>query len=265
MHTKSIRTPILAFPRWRGGRKQTPDPVAHGLPRCLGLLLSLSLFAACEADAPPRLAPPHLAFSSTAHDFGRVPQGVPVEHDFAFTNDGGTPLTVAQLRVACDSEAAVVGASDVPPGGRGTVHARFDTSAAPGPQRRTVTVYSNDPTQRAVLLTLTGTVALDAAADPPSVYLGPVPPGAARLREVALRAGSDGLRFVGASSAAPQLSVGVIDGADGRALTIGTAADAPPGAFTAVVRVHTTSPTRPLIEVPVAGIVDASAVVKKSE
>ena len=221
----------------------------------LSFALALLLLVGCAGEPPAPVAPPHLAFAATAHDFGRVPQGAAVEHEFAFVNDGGATLSVTDLRTACDSEATLVGPGDLPPGGHGAVRARFDTNAAPGPQRRTVTVYSNDPTQRAVLLTLTGTVALEAAADPARVYLGPVPPGAERLREVALRAGNDALRFVGASSGAPQLSVRVVDGSDGRMLVIGTAADAPPGPFTAVVRVHTTSPSRPTVEVPVAGIV----------
>ena len=219
----------------------------------------LVLLAACTGGEVPQVAPPHLAFAVTAHDFGRLPQGVPIEHSFPFRNDGGATLSVTQLRVACDCAATLEGAGDLPPGGAGAVRARCDTTAAPGAQRRTVTVYSNDPTQRAVLLTLTGTVALEAAADPPRVFLGPVPPGIARLREVALRAGNDALRFVGASTDAAQLTVRVIDGAAGRALAIGTAADAAPGPFTATVRVHTTSPTRPVVEVPVAGLIDANA------
>lgn len=213
---------------------------------------------ACEPAAPPS-APPQLRFAATEYDFGRVPQGAPIEHVFPFDNPGGATLSISQLRTACDCEATLTGGADVAPGGRAAVRLRCTTDAAPGAQRRTVTVYSNDPTQRAVLLALTGTVALEAAADPPRVYLGPVPAGAARLREVALRAGHDALRFVGASSGAPQLAVHLADGRSGRVLVIGTAAGAPPGPFTAVVRVHTTSPARPAVEIPVAGIITDAA------
>ncbi|MDX2165927.1 MAG: DUF1573 domain-containing protein [Deltaproteobacteria bacterium] len=215
------------------------------------------MLASCGRDSAPPAAPPHLAFAATAHDFGRVPQGTAVEHEFPFVNDGGATLSITELRVACDAAAVLVGPGEVPPGGRGAVRARFDTAAAPGAQQRTVTVYSNDPTQRAVLLTLAGSVALDAAAEPAQVYLGTVPPGAELAQSVALRAGNDAVRFLGASSAAPQLAVRLADAADGRALLIGTVAGAAPGPFTAVVRVHTTSPTRPLLEVPVAGIIAA--------
>jgi hypothetical protein len=227
--------------------------VVHGVP------LLLVLLGSCARDGAPPVAPPRLAFDAPSYDFGRVPQGAPVEHDFAFGNDGGAPLSVTELRVACDATATLVGPAEVPPGGRGTVRARFDTAAAPGAQRRTITVYSNDPQQRAVLLTLTGTVALEAAAEPPQVFLGTIPAGVEAVRTVALRAGNDGLRFLGASSGAPQLAVRVADGADGRALVIGTTPDAAPGPFTAVVRVHTTSPLRPMLDVPVAGIIAPAA------
>lgn len=229
-----------------------PPPFARRAS--LGLLAATCL-TACGADSVPPSAPPRLRVAEPTYDFGRVPQGVPIEHSFGFRNDGGAPLTIRALRSACNCEAVLDGPSDVPPGANGAVRARCATDAEVGPQRRTVTVYSNDPAAPAVLLALTGTVALEAIADPAIVYLGTVPPGVADLRQVALRAGSDSLRFVGARSAAPQLSVRVIDGADGRALAIGTAPDAVPGPFDAIVHVHTTAPTRPVIDVRVAGII----------
>lgn len=165
-----------------------------------------------------------------------------------------------ELRTGCDCSAALVGPRDVPPGGSGLVQARCATDANAGPQRYTVTVYSNDPEAPAVVLALTGTVAVTAAAEPARVYLGIVAPGVGAAQQVALRAGSDALRFVGASTDAPQLTVRIGDGpAGGRILVIGTAPAAPTGPFQAVVRVHTTDPTRPFIGVPVAGIIDADA------
>jgi hypothetical protein len=224
--------------------------------RTIGALLA-ALAAACGREAPPPSAPPRLVFAATAHDAGPLPQGAPIEHAFTFRNDGGAPLTIIQLRPGPGCEAILAGGSDIAPGGAGTIRSRCETADWPGPQRRTVTVYSNDPQQRAAVLLLTGTVALEAAAEPARVYLGPVPRGAAALRRVALRSGNDGVRFTAANTTAAQLTVRVVDVDGGRALLLGTAATAAPGPFATVVRVHTTSPARPFVDVPVAGIIVA--------
>lgn len=221
------------------------------------LLVALAL-AGC-GGAPEPAAPPHLVVSEATYDFGQVPQGVPVEHAFTLRNDGGAPLTLIDLRTGCDCTATRDGARDLPPGGAASLHLRCETSATPGPQRRTVTVTSNDPEQRAVVLALTGTVALVAAADPARVYLGPVAPGTIAARTVALRAGDDATRFVAAEGGAPELQPRLVDVGGGRALRLDVAADAPLGPFQTVVRVRTTNPARPVVELPVAGTIAAPA------
>jgi uncharacterized protein DUF1573 len=219
-----------------------------------------------DAGGPPPL-PPRLTFGETSYDFGRAAQGVPVEHRFVFTNDGGTDLTIINLRAACDCEAAVVDTHDIAPHGAGAVRARFDTDAVYGAQRRTITVYSNDPAQRAVVLTLTGEVLLDVAPEPAQVYLGVVPPSAPLLHAVAVHTGSEAVHLGAPESDAPQLIVQLDAATDGTAaatLAIGTAGDARPGPFSAIVRVPTTSPRHPLLRIPVAGIIAADAPVPRS-
>lgn len=228
-----------------------------------GRLAVALLLAACgDVDETPR-PPPQLAFAETAYDFGRVAQGTAVEHRFDFINDGGAELTIINLRAACDCDATLDGGHDVAPRATGAVLGRFATDAVYGPQRWTITVYSNDPAQPAVMLTVSGEVLLDVAADPPQVYLGVVPPGVPSLREVALRSGSAAVSIGAPQSAAPQLALRLYDSADGTGaaaiLAIGTAAAAPPGPFSTVVQLPTSSPTHPMLRVAVAGIIDAAA------
>lgn len=228
--------------------------------RCLAALAVTALTGGCEppAEAPP---PPRLVFSETEYDFGRVSQGSAVEHRFVFRNEGGTPLSVIKLRTACDCEATLVG-DEVQPDAVGVVVARCDLDAVYGPQRRTVTVFSNDPAQRAVMLVLRGAVLLEAAADPPQVYLGKVPSGAPRVGAVVLRRGSEGVHFGKPRTDAPQLTAKLTEAGDGTGtvwLTFGTAPGTPPGPFTAQVRVPTSSARHPAIVLPVAGIVTLDA------
>ncbi|MBX3028340.1 DUF1573 domain-containing protein [bacterium] len=222
-----------------------------------GGIVLVSLLVAC-GRAPEPVTPPRLTVAETAYDFGQVQQGTPVEHTFDLGNGGGAPLTLIDLRTACDCTAAIDGPRDLAPGAHAAVRLRCDTSAAPGPQRRTVTVYSNDPERRALLLALTGTVALVAAADPPRVYLGPVAAGSGAVRVVALRAGNDGVRFLAVEGGGPQLRPHLENGDGGRTLVLDTAPTAPPGPFQTAVRVLTSSPARPVIEIPIAGTIDAA-------
>lgn len=198
-----------------------------------------------------------MAVVESAHDFGQVPQGAAVEYAFEVSNEGGAPLTLVDLLVACDCTATLDGPADLPPGGHAALHLRCDTTTVAGSLRRTLTVHTNDPTQRAVVLTLAGSVALEAVAEPSRLYLGPQPPGRDAVRRVALRAGNDGVRFLSVAGGDPHLRVHLADGERGRELVIGTAAAAPLGPFQSVVRVHTTSAKRPVIEVGVAGIIAA--------
>lgn len=219
----------------------------------LALLLGV---AACR-EAPAPVTPPRLAVVAAAHDFGQVPQGTPIEHAFEVSNEGGAPLTLIDLRAACDCAVTLEGPPDLPPGGHAALRLRCDTTAVAGPLRRTVTVQTNDPERRTALLSVTGTVALEAVAEPARVYLGTLPPGTADARRVALRAGNDGVRFLSVSGGAPQVRARLEDGDGGRVLVIATDDAAPPGPFQSAVRVHTTSAKRPLIEVAVAGIIAA--------
>ncbi len=265
-HARRVTHTVGGAPRAPAATEGCRDASGSFARLARGALISALLLSGCDqlgfdaAGAPA--APPKLVFAETTYDFGRVAQGTAVEHRFPFVNDGGAELTIMDLRAACDYEATLVGARDVAPRAAGAVQGRFDTDAVYGAQRRTITVYSNDPVRRAVLLTVTGEVVLDVVADPPQVYLGAVPPGTPLLRAVALRTGSDAVRIGLPQSDASQLALQLADAPDGAAaavLAIGTASAAPLGPFAAVVRVPTTSPRHPVLRIAVSGIIDAGA------
>jgi hypothetical protein len=225
-------------------------------------ILALALGACGPDGEPPPAPPPRLSFAQPTYDFGQVVQGTPVEHQFALRNEGGTELTIMNLRSAHDCAATLVGRSEIAPHATSGVSARFDTDLVYGPQRRTITVYSNDPTQAAVMLTVTGEVRLDVAADPPQIYLGVVPPGIPLLREVAVRSADEGIRIGVPETDAPQLALQLADAPDGSAAAvvgIGTARDAAVGPFSAVVRLPTTSARHPVLRIAVTGVVALDA------
>ena len=72
------------------------------------------------------------------------------------------------------------------PGGVGAVEVAFDTAAVHGSQSRTVTVYTNDPNARVLLLTLKGDVGLDVAVSRSELYTGGVTRGTPIENDVAV-------------------------------------------------------------------------------
>jgi hypothetical protein len=227
------------------------------MPRS-AVILPLLLLAACAREERRPPAPPRIVFSATQHDFGRVEQGTRVRHKFRFVNQGEQDLSIDELRSACDCAATSEGSRVVPPGSEGTIEVEFNTEDVFGPQRRTVTVYANDPESMFTVLTLTGEVVLDVAADPPRLYFGRLHPGATFWREIAvlvaesvevLSVETDGARI--SASSEP-----LADGRHGRRIRIAVASDAAAGPLEETVVVRTNSARRPVLRIPVVGMVE---------
>jgi len=225
------------------------------------IYLCVLVMTACtkEGDSRPRPpSPPRIVFAGTQYDFGRVEQGTVVRRAFPFVNEGEQEATIGQMRTACDCVATTGGERPVPPGASGSIEVEFATRNVFGPQRRTVTVYVNDPDKPVTLLELKGEVVLDVATEPDRLYVGRVRPGETFWREVAvLAAGSvrilsvegDGTRIV--TRAEP-----LDDGQNGRRIQVSIRPDATLGPVADTIVIRTTSTRRAVIRVPVVGVVE---------
>jgi hypothetical protein len=81
-------------------------------------------------------------WEATTHDFGKIKQGVPAEHQFTFRNTGKVPFIIANAQPSCGCTAPDWTKTPVPPGGTGFVKATFNAGAQ-GPFNKTITVTSN--------------------------------------------------------------------------------------------------------------------------
>jgi len=212
-----------------------------------------------EDGAPQR--PPKLAFASSAQELGTVEQGEPLQHRFDFRNDGGSALLIDNVKTSCDCVAVVAQQSTVAPGAAGSVAVRCDTDQSHGRVQRSVTVYSNDPAQPVLTLTLGGEVAVDAVADPPSLYLGHLRRGERSENESRLFARApEALRMERDGSAVLDASLQPADGGAAR-LVVAVKPAAPLGRFSESVRIATSSRKHPTLKVEVVGFVDGDLVV----
>ncbi len=150
------------------------------MPRA-GLIVLLVLFAGCrltdhsERDAnevstellnfpasgyqdvdPEDL--PQLTFDNPHADMGRVIQGARVDEVYTFTNTGGSPLVISDVRSTCGCTVGKDWPKDpIAPGEVGTISVSFDSEGRSGRQEKTVTVVANT-TPPSTILTLTGEV-----------------------------------------------------------------------------------------------------------
>ena len=79
---------------------------------------------------------------TTSHDFGKVPQNIPVTHEFKFTNKGKVPLIITNVQASCGCTTPGWSHEPVPPGGQGYVKATFNAANA-GHFDKSVTVTAN--------------------------------------------------------------------------------------------------------------------------
>lgn len=82
------------------------------------------------------------AWSESSYDFGKVKQGIPVTHEFKFTNSGKVPLVIVNAQPSCGCTTPDWTKTPVPPGGSGFIKATFN-AASPGPFNKTITVTAN--------------------------------------------------------------------------------------------------------------------------
>jgi len=107
---------------------------------------------------------------SDAFDFGQLDATEEGSHDFVFTNKGTRPLTLSRGHTTCRCTVGEIADSMVAPGESTTVRVTWNASKSPhlvtGHTRQSVTVNTNDPNRREVILTITGTLTEAVHMDP---------------------------------------------------------------------------------------------------
>ncbi|MGE0682414.1 MAG: DUF1573 domain-containing protein [Candidatus Binatia bacterium] len=234
-------------------------------------MVQLTSHAAAETatptpEPPAPSGPPRLVFSESVFDFGRVEQGAQVNHLFRFTNQGGQDLRIESVKTSCGCTAAVISSEMIGPGQEGTISATFDTTRFAGEKAKSISVYSNDPSQSVTTLTLQGEITVEVEIEPPQLYLGRVRRGEETVRSIdILYDASKSISITKVENSSPVLTVRTQDieqqGRKGKKLIVTLKKDAPLGRLNDEIKVTTTSEKRPLIEIPVFGSIEGDLVV----
>jgi hypothetical protein len=199
-------------------------------------------------------------------DVGSVAKGDKVAQDFEIRNDGPAVLNILDVKAGCGCTVASYDKT-VAPGKVAKVHVVVDTVSFNGPISKGVTVYTDDPANPEIELTVRAKVE-------PFIM---VQPGYARYVTVRGEAkegtivqtmwAPDGLPMdiVKVDSPFPYLSVSFREAQEGERVKdvkvkqwrveTRLSNDAPVGPIGGMVTVHTTHPKQKVVEVPVTGFV----------
>lgn len=232
----------------------------------LALASVLIVAGALLAQAAPAGKPKAVAVEPIG-DVGTVAKGDNAAHDFVLKNEGTADLQITNVQPACGCTVARYDKL-IAPGKTGSVHVVVDTTTFTGPIAKYVTVYTNDPENPQIQLTVRAKV---------EPYIA-VKPGYARYLVVRGESqqgvivqnlwSTDGQPFdvTGVDSPIPALKVTYREAtekerlpeAKGKQWRVEMALSndqAPLGALVSAVSVHTTHPKQKLVEIPISGFV----------
>jgi len=82
-------------------------------------------------------------WASTEFNFGTVPSGTKVTHQFRFTNTGQNPLVLTRVKASCGCTTPAWSQEPIAPGQEGFIDISFDSSGKSGTQAKSVTVTGN--------------------------------------------------------------------------------------------------------------------------
>jgi hypothetical protein len=128
--------------------------------------------ATIKMDTPPdkiSIGVSKVKFKETIHDFGNVPQNIPAECVFEFTNIGTEAISITEAIKSCGCTTPTYDSEPIAPGKTSKITAAYNSASA-GNFTKTITVkFSNGDTE---ILTIKGFV--DAAPVPAAPVAPPV-------------------------------------------------------------------------------------------
>ncbi len=84
-----------------------------------------------------------ISFETDVIDYGDIDHGGNGTREFKFTNTGTAPLVITKVYSTCGCTVPKKPKDAIKPGESGVIEVKYNTNLAPGPIRKTITVYTN--------------------------------------------------------------------------------------------------------------------------
>lgn len=141
-----------------------------------------------------------ITFEELTHDFGIISDDKTVEWEYKFKNEGTGPLTIVKTQGSCGCTVPALTKLEYAPGEEGKIKIQFNPNHKRGPQHTTVTVSTNDDSNRSVVLNVKSDVRPMVTVDPQVVSMGEVPKGKGKTMTVTVTSRKQDLTIVGAQA-----------------------------------------------------------------
>jgi len=127
------------------------------LRKCKAVLVVLLAYILLYTSAAAASAKIKVPFASW--NFGEIPKGKALSHDFEIYNAGKSVLAISNINTSCGCTAVVLISDSIAPGEMGTIHVKFDSSfIKAGKIEKYITIYSNALRKPRLRLTVSGVV-----------------------------------------------------------------------------------------------------------
>jgi hypothetical protein len=83
-----------------------------------------------------------LVIRETSFNFGKIPQGRPVTHEFVVLNSGSTPLSLENVQASCGCTTPEWSRDPIPPGGTQKIKVGYN-AVSEGPFDKSITIFYN--------------------------------------------------------------------------------------------------------------------------
>lgn len=101
---------------------------------------------------------PVIVFDNTEFDFGTIKSGEKVTHKYIFTNKGKSDLIIRKVKSGCGCTTTNPEKTVLKPGESSSLSATFNSARRSGKQRKSITVFCNDPENPMIRLSIGGMV-----------------------------------------------------------------------------------------------------------
>jgi len=126
-----------------------------------------------------------LTFTTTLHDFGKIPDTAPVSFPFKFKNVSDKPVKIIKVNASCGC--TTTKHSDVvQPGEESEIVATFNPAGRSGRETKSITVEIDHPTVKNIFLTAVAYVQKAVIIEPQNLFMGEVPFGKGAVQEVSI-------------------------------------------------------------------------------
>jgi hypothetical protein len=118
------------------------------------LLFLLISFAGITAYAQKAAKTPSeiIKLTELTFDFGKIPQGRPVTHDFEVVNKSKSPVIIENVQASCGCTSPEWSQQPIPPGGSSVVKVGFNASSE-GKFAKSITINYNGDQVKTVTIT----------------------------------------------------------------------------------------------------------------